>query len=166
MFKSMQTWFEENLFATADGPNRRPQLSAHNESNIPGLFVVGDLAGAPVIKLAMEQGYNVIEHIASQTAPTAATDADLLDVLVMGAGAAGLNATLAAKDRGLSCVLLEKAKIANSIENFPESGSMPSPTKRRRRASYGWTVPKRKISSSAGIRSSRRTSWMFGWKNR
>ena len=120
MFKSVQTWFEENLFASADGPNRRPQLSAQNESNIPGLFVVGDLAGAPVIKLAMEQGYNVIEHISSLKSPTSVTGEDLLDVLVVGAGAAGLNATLAANDKGLSCVLLEKAKIANTIENFPE----------------------------------------------
>ncbi len=120
MFKSVQTWFEENLFASADGPNRRPQLSSHNESNIPGLFVVGDLAGAPVIKLAMEQGYNVIEHISSLKPPASAAGEDRLDVLVVGAGAAGLNATLAAKDKGLSCVLLEKAKIANTIENFPE----------------------------------------------
>ena len=69
MIKTLQTWFETNLFASADGPSRRPQLSAKFESNIPGLFVVGDLAGAPVIKLAMEQGYNVIEHIASLPRP-------------------------------------------------------------------------------------------------
>ena len=119
MFERIQAWLEDNLFATADGPSRRPQLSAHRESSIPGLFVVGDLAGAPVIKLAMEQGYNVIEHIASRPRPPEA-DGDTLDVIVVGAGAAGLNAALAAQDRGLSCLLLEKEKIANTIEDFPE----------------------------------------------
>ena len=121
MIKSLQSWLAGNLFAAADGPSRRPQLSADFESNIPGLFVVGDLAGAPVIKLAMEQGYNVIEHIASlPRAGVTETDNHVLDVLIVGAGAAGLNAALAARDRGLSCILLEKAKIANTIENFPE----------------------------------------------
>lgn len=40
--------------------------------------------------------------------------------LPIGAGAAGLNATLAAQDKGLKFVLLEKGKIANTIEDFPE----------------------------------------------
>ena len=120
MFCKVQTWLEENLFASADGPNRRPQLSANLESNIPGLFVVGDLAGAPVIKLAMEQGYNVIEHIAHLKSPKVNGGGDVLDVLVVGAGAAGLNAALGARDKSMSCLLVEKAKMANTIENFPE----------------------------------------------
>ena len=120
MFCKVQTWLEENLFASADGPNRRPQLSANLESNIPGLFVVGALAGAPVIKLAMEQGHNVIEHIALLKSPKINGGGDVLDVLVVGAGAAGLNAALGARNKSMSCLLVEKAKMANTIENFPE----------------------------------------------
>ena len=45
---------------------------------------------------------------------------DALDVLIVGAGAAGLNAALAAQERGWRFVVLEKEKIANTIENFPE----------------------------------------------
>ncbi len=119
MFRRIQTWLEGNFFATADGPSRRPQLSKDRESNIRGLFIVGDLAGAPVIKLAMEQGYDTIEHIAALPRPDKDSE-DILDVIIVGAGAAGLNAALAAKDKGLSCLLLEKEKIANTIENFPE----------------------------------------------
>ncbi len=119
MFRQIQTWLETHLFATADGPSRRPQLSKDRESNIPGLFIVGDLAGAPVIKLAMAQGVDTIEHIAGLPRPSKPRE-DILDVIVVGAGAAGLNAALAAKEKGLSCLLLEKGKIANTIENFPE----------------------------------------------
>jgi NosR/NirI family transcriptional regulator, nitrous oxide reductase regulator len=98
---------------------RRPVVDSHYESNIPGLYVVGDLSGAPVIKLAMEQGYNVVQHIAAK--PDArAGGPDLYDVLVVGAGAAGLNGALAAKEMGLRTLILEKSKIANTIENFPE----------------------------------------------
>lgn len=119
MISQLQKMIEDHVFATADGRTRRPQLSADNESNVPGLFIVGDLAGAPVIKLAMEQGYQVIEHISGLGQPTA--EDGVLDLIIVGAGAAGLNAALAAKDKGLSAILLEKGKIANTIENFPEA---------------------------------------------
>ena len=98
----------------------RPYLRKHNESSIPGLFVVGDLAGAPVIKYAMAQGYEVIEHIASLPGAIGNTEPDVYDVIIFGAGAAGLNAALQAKDRGMKYLLLEKEQVANTIENFPE----------------------------------------------
>lgn len=41
-----------------------PAVSAQYESNVPGLFLVGALAGYPLIKQGMNQGYEVIEHIA------------------------------------------------------------------------------------------------------
>ncbi len=111
--------FVQGIFRSADMAERRPALKPHNESNVRGLYVIGDLAGAPVIKQAMEQGYSVVAHIASL--PDARSDDPAVyDLLIVGAGAAGLNAALAAKDRGLRCLVLEKNKIANTIEDFPE----------------------------------------------
>ena len=118
MLSKIQNWME-NLFASANGPSRRPLLSKNLESNIKGLFVVGDLAGAPVIKLAMEQGYQVIEHIASLLKSKKRKEG-VYDIIVIGAGAAGLNSALSALDKGFTCLVLEKEKIANTIENFPE----------------------------------------------
>ncbi len=106
-----------NIFASASGPYHRPAINAKRESNIPGLFVIGDLAGAPVIKLAMEQGVEVVDAIAREIAPGNGVE---IDILVVGAGAAGLNAALAAKEKGYRVVVLEKEMIANTIENFPE----------------------------------------------
>jgi thioredoxin reductase/polyferredoxin len=117
-------WIRTGILKVIDsgtGDNRRPALDWNNRSSIPGLYVVGDLAGTPVIKLAMAQGFEVVEHIASlPTAGPAGGGSDLLDLVVVGAGAAGLNAALAAREKGLSCVVLEKEKIANTIEDFPE----------------------------------------------
>ncbi len=48
-------------------PNDRadaiPALSRHYESNVPGVYVIGSLAGFPLIKQAMNQGYDVVEFI-------------------------------------------------------------------------------------------------------
>lgn len=46
-----------------DAPNAVPELSGQYESNVPGLYVVGALAGYPLIKQAMNQGYEVVEYI-------------------------------------------------------------------------------------------------------
>ena len=121
VYKMTESWYSplRRLFDSANMSTRRPVLRANFESNVPGLYIIGDLAGAPVVKLAMEQGSDVAEHIASK--PDArSSDPDTYDLLVIGAGAAGLNAALVAQDRGLRVLVLEKNKIANTIEDFPE----------------------------------------------
>lgn len=118
MFRRLQHWLE-GIFETANLPTRRPVVNRHYESNVRGLYVIGDLSGAPVIKEAMGQGYDVVEHIAGQ-ADARGENPEISDVLVVGAGAAGLNAALAAQDKGLRCLVLEKNKVANTVEDFPE----------------------------------------------
>src|SRR5690349_8968441 len=111
--------FLRRLFDSSNMATRRPVLGANFESNIAGLYIIGDLAGAPVVKLAMEQGSDVAEHIAAQP-DAGCSDPNIYDLIVIGAGAAGLNAALGAQDRGLRVLVLEKNKIANTIEDFPE----------------------------------------------
>ncbi|MBF0613951.1 MAG: cyclic nucleotide-binding domain-containing protein [Magnetococcales bacterium] len=53
-------------FPNAD-PVAVPQLSDTYESNVPGLYIIGALAGYPLIKQAMNQGYEVIEYILGNT---------------------------------------------------------------------------------------------------
>ena len=45
----------QTILSSGDMAQRRPALQKDHQSNIPGLYVIGDLAGAPVIKLAMAQ---------------------------------------------------------------------------------------------------------------
>ena len=128
----LRRWLE-SVLTSGSGDLRRPQIGKGNESSVKGLHIIGDLAGAPVIKLAMAQGVEVIDYLTTlpemkreaKSADGSATAAktgssSILDVLVVGAGAAGLNAALAAKDKGLSAVVLEKEKVANTIDDFPE----------------------------------------------
>ncbi|MFQ5606092.1 MAG: NAD(P)-binding domain-containing protein [bacterium] len=122
--KSVGQTFKDKIIEilhSGSSQNERPLLKKHNESNLPGLYIIGDLAGAPVIKYAMAQGYDVIEHIASLPGAVGGGNGrELYDVIIIGGGAAGLNAALQAKERGMRYLVLEKEKIANTIENFPE----------------------------------------------
>jgi Fe-S-cluster-containing hydrogenase component 2/thioredoxin reductase/CRP-like cAMP-binding protein len=61
---------------TSDAPEATPQLSARYESSIPGLYVIGALAGFPLIKQAMNQGYEVVEHLLGH--PVKPADHDIL----------------------------------------------------------------------------------------
>src|SRR5713226_4439114 len=120
MFSNLRRFIQPIL----DSPNadtRRPVIGANFESNIPGLFVIGDLAGAPVVKLAMAQGSQVADYISAQPdSRLAGGDAGRYDLIVAGGGAAGLNAALGAQEHGLRVLVIEKNKIANTIEDFPE----------------------------------------------
>jgi thioredoxin reductase/polyferredoxin len=108
-----------NLLDSPNTDGRRPVVDEHFESNVPGLYIIGDLAGAPVVKLAMEQGFQVAGEIAAK--PDArGNEPGAYDLVVAGSGAAGLNAALTAQELGLRVLVLEKSKIANTIEDFPE----------------------------------------------
>jgi len=95
----------------------RPAVDEHLESrDVPGLYLAGDLTGLPLIKNAINQGVRTIDRIAS-TLPRKRREP--FDVVVVGAGPAGLSAALRAQERGLSCVVVEQATVAASVKSFP-----------------------------------------------
>ena len=111
--------FAMGILNSPNMPSPRPILNDHQESNVSGIYVAGDLAGAPVVKLAMEQGYAVAHHIAAK-ADARGNDPDVYDAVIIGAGSAGLTAALELQQLGLRVIVLEKSKLANTIDNLPE----------------------------------------------
>ncbi len=107
--------FEFSSFA---GVRDRPRMDDHHQSNVPGLYIAGDLADAPVIKMALQQGFDVAQHIlADLGAP--ASDPTIVDVVIIGAGPAGAGAALALEGSGLSVLVLERADPFATIHDFP-----------------------------------------------
>ncbi|MBI4462838.1 MAG: NAD(P)-binding domain-containing protein, partial [Acidobacteria bacterium] len=94
-----------------------PVVDEHYESNIKGLYLVGDLARSPVLKTAVNQGYEVVQHIASLPELKQKSDG-VYDVAILGAGAAGLSAALEAKKYGLRYLLLDKREAASTVVDF------------------------------------------------
>ncbi len=103
----------------------RPDVDEHLESrNVRGIFLAGDLTGLPLIKNAINQGVRAIDRIAA-TLPRKRSAP--IDVVVVGAGPAGLSAALRAKEKGLSCVVLEQATVAASVKGFPRDKIVHDP---------------------------------------
>ena len=104
----------------------RPRVDAHLESlDRPGVFLAGDLTGVPLIRNAIAQGTRVVERVAAQ--PRGETDATRVDLVVVGAGPAGLAAALRAKELGLTCVILEQSTVAATIRAFPRGKIVHDP---------------------------------------
>jgi len=51
------------IVISSDNPDAVPDVDRHYQSNVPGLYIIGALGGYPLIKQAMNQGYDVIEFI-------------------------------------------------------------------------------------------------------
>jgi thioredoxin reductase (NADPH) len=97
-----------------------PLLDEHNQTNVPGLWIAGELSGFALINNAVDQGRNVIEHIAATDGPRSdAGDPDLLDVLVVGAGPAGMSAGLVAGEHDLRCLILDQQGAGGTILQYP-----------------------------------------------
>jgi thioredoxin reductase (NADPH) len=80
-----------------------PQLKPNFETNVPGIYIAGELGGMGLIRKAVEQGRQAMDSISKRGRAKTPHD-----VVVIGAGPAGISATLAAKHHGLRCVTLEQ----------------------------------------------------------
>jgi len=97
----------------------RPKVSAELESlDVPGIYLAGDLTGLPLIRNAINQGATAVRHIAGRLAEERGPK-DAFDLLIVGAGPAGISAALEAKSRGLRAKTLEQSSVASSIQSFP-----------------------------------------------
>ncbi len=92
-----------------------PYYDDVHQTNIEGLYVVGELGGIGLIKNAVAQSIKAINHIVAKGKKT-----DLqYDVLVVGAGPAGLTAALASQAKKLRYVVLEQDSIGGTIFHYP-----------------------------------------------
>jgi thioredoxin reductase (NADPH) len=94
-----------------------PQVDPYFETNVPGIFIAGELGGMGLIHKAVEQGKQAIHRISERQA-----DADMLHVVIVGAGPAGLSASLAAKEKQLRFVTLEQeSSLGGTVYHFPRN---------------------------------------------
>ena len=93
-----------------------PHVSQEFETTIPGLFIAGELGGMGLIKNAVEQGKQAISNLSEKIKPS---KNGKYDVIVVGAGPAGISATLEAKKRNLKVLTIEQNTLGGTVANFP-----------------------------------------------
>ncbi len=99
-----------------------PLVDVNFETNVRGMYIVGELGGRGLIKNAINEGKIAIEHVAKVLPPGAARDdgdAHTLDVVIVGSGPAGLSAGLEAHRRHLSYVVLEQGSLSDTVRKYP-----------------------------------------------
>ena len=104
------------VFGTETRGVELPVTGPNFETNVPGLFIAGELGGMGLIRNAVEQGRQAIEAIAART--TSACHG-MLDVCIIGGGPAGISASLSALEKGLRYVTVEQDTLGGSVAHFP-----------------------------------------------
>ncbi len=104
------------VFGTATRGVDIPQVGADFQTNISGIYIAGELGGMGLIRNAIEQGRQAIEAIAGNGRKRPSGQ---LDVLVIGAGPAGISAAMAAKELNLSYRVLEQDTVGGTIAHYP-----------------------------------------------
>ena len=99
-----------------------PDVDTDFQSNVPGIYIVGELGGRGLIKTAINEGRLAVESIARRLppgAPRSDGDEGAVDVAIVGSGPAGLSAALEAHASGLSYVVLEQGTLADTVQRYP-----------------------------------------------
>ena len=98
-----------------------PIISDELETSLKNLFIVGELGGLALIKNAVNQGRDCIDVIAQRKACQRAEpqDPNVLDVVIVGAGPAGISASLRGAERRLSVLTLERESVGGTVSKYP-----------------------------------------------
>ncbi len=103
------------VFGTSERGVDLPRVSEFFESSRPGVHIVGELGGMGLIKNAITQGLQCASHLGTLQKARG----DLTDVVIVGAGAAGLATAVGCKKAGLSFRVLEQDTIGGTIAHYP-----------------------------------------------
>ncbi len=98
-----------------------PDVRDDGTTAVPGLRVVGDLSGVPLLKFSADTGVKAIRAIlAEPNFQKVSGDPDLLDVAIIGGGVSGMAAAIEAKKAGLKFEIYEASQPFSTIINFPK----------------------------------------------
>lgn len=104
------------VFGTATRGIDIPVVKPNFETDVPGIFIAGELGGMGLIRNAVEQGRQAMQSISSLLQSDHKNEHD---VVIIGAGPAGFSATLAAKADNLTSVTVEQESLGGTVAHFP-----------------------------------------------
>ncbi|MDX1395302.1 MAG: NAD(P)-binding domain-containing protein [Gemmatimonadota bacterium] len=106
------------VYGTSERGVDLPRLKGNFETNVPGLYIVGELGGMGLIRNAFVQGRQCVAGIAAELDGGGAPG-EMLDVIIVGCGPAGLAASLECLERGLRFETIEREDIGGALRHYP-----------------------------------------------
>jgi thioredoxin reductase (NADPH) len=104
------------VFGTETRGMELPQVNCDFQTNVPGIYIAGELGGMGLIRNAIEQGRQALGSIVKQVGMGRP---GFLDVLIVGAGPAGFSASLAAMEQDLNFRTVEQDTLGGTVAHFP-----------------------------------------------
>ena len=104
------------VFGTSTRGVDIPVVKSNFETDVPGIFIAGELGGMGLIRNAVEQGRQAMESVVNLLKQS---HSNQHDIVIIGAGPAGLTSTLAAKAANLNSVTLEQEELGGTVAHFP-----------------------------------------------
>ncbi|WP_203296585.1 NAD(P)-binding domain-containing protein [Luteirhabdus pelagi] len=95
-----------------------PHINENFETNVKGIYIAGELGGMGLIKNSVEQGQQAVQYMVKAKKPK---KEGIIDVAIVGAGPAGISATLEAKKQGLKSLTFEQESLGGTVFTFPRS---------------------------------------------
>ncbi|MFN8005745.1 MAG: 4Fe-4S dicluster-binding protein [Terriglobia bacterium] len=98
-----------------------PFLTSEYETSIENLFIAGELGGLALIKNAVNQGRDCVDTIATRLNGLGGPRGtpDIFDVLIIGAGPAGISASLRAIEKKLNYLTIERDEVGGTVSKYP-----------------------------------------------
>lgn len=103
-----------------------PAVNPDGSTAVPGLYVVGDISGIPLLKFSSDTGARAVRTIQADPSfqkrdtNTERDGMKVLDLVVIGAGVSGVAAAIKARKNDLDFELLEASEAFSTIVNFPK----------------------------------------------
>jgi len=93
-----------------------PHVNDKYETNVGGVYIAGELGGMGLIKNSVDQGSSSVENMVKKGIKRGEATYDLI---IIGAGPAGIAASLTAKKHGLTFLTLEQDTLGGTVYTFP-----------------------------------------------
>ncbi len=109
------------VMAKASASADLPALSESLETTVPNLFIAGELGGLALIKNAVNQGVSCVNEIANRLEDlrSGTHTENVYDIIIAGAGPAGIAASLRAAELSISTLTLERETVGGTVSKYP-----------------------------------------------
>ena len=107
-----------HLVWPAGGVERLPEIREDGRTALPGVVIVGDLTGVPLLKFALDSGARAVQRLGPPPGPV---PPGAFDLIIVGAGVSGMAAAVEARARGIRFAIIEAAQPFFTIANFPRA---------------------------------------------